>query len=264
MDKKASKTKQASRFKGYDNILAVRLRQLMKDRNTTQQELADKTGCSRQSIGQYMEGSNAPNIDKMILIAEYFDVSIDYLVGKDKEQTESEFVQSIVNYTGLDETSVEELHRLKKLKENKIEQMVSAVAAVLSESRMQNAEIDLDFINIFLSSPFNAVCNHRDSFLYEYYRHLDNCIELYNQVIDFEIEENNSAGSLFEIWDKFATKISDLRKQIRVERCLITDDFSNTLDSFVDDKLNKIEEMDGTAKEKLMLIYETASKRVGE
>lgn len=111
MEEKASKTKQASKFKGYDNILATRLRQLMKDKNTTQQELANKTGCSRQSIGQYMDGSNAPNIDKLILIAEYFDVSVDYLVGKDKNQTESELIQNISNYLGL---SVETISELRK------------------------------------------------------------------------------------------------------------------------------------------------------
>lgn len=110
MADKASKTKKASKFKGFNNILAVRLRQLMYGSGTTQQELAEKTGCSRQAVAQYMDGSNAPNIDKLILIADFFNVSIDYLVGKDKEQTEEELVQSIVNYTGLSEKSVEKLH----------------------------------------------------------------------------------------------------------------------------------------------------------
>ena len=113
MADKASKTKKASKFKGFNNILAVRLRQLMYGSGTTQQELAEKTGCSRQAVAQYMDGSNAPNIDKLILIAEFFNVSIDYLVGKDKEQTEEELVQSIVNYTGLSEKAVDVLHFYK-------------------------------------------------------------------------------------------------------------------------------------------------------
>lgn len=113
MADKASKTKKASKFKGFNNILAVRLRQLMYGSGTTQQELAEKTGCSRQAIAQYMDGSNAPNIDKLILIAEFFNVSIDYLVGKDKEQTEEELVQSIVNYTGLKADTIENLKKGK-------------------------------------------------------------------------------------------------------------------------------------------------------
>lgn len=113
MADKASKTKKASKFKGFNNIIAVRLRQLMDGSGTTQQELADKTGCSRQAIAQYMDGSNAPNIDKLILIAEFFNVSIDYLVGKDKEQTEEELVQSIVNYTGLTAEAIENLKKGK-------------------------------------------------------------------------------------------------------------------------------------------------------
>ena len=38
MANNASKTKQASAYKGYDNIIAVRIRKLMEERHTTQQE----------------------------------------------------------------------------------------------------------------------------------------------------------------------------------------------------------------------------------
>lgn len=65
-----------------------------------------------------MDGSNAPNIDKLILIAEFFNVSIDYLVGKDKRHTEEELVQNIVNYTSFSAASIEELKTEKLIAEN--------------------------------------------------------------------------------------------------------------------------------------------------
>lgn len=255
MADKASKTKKASKFKGFNNILAVRLRQLMYGSGTTQQELAEKTGCSRQAVAQYMDGSNAPNIDKLILIADFFNVSIDYLVGKDKEQTEEEFVQSIVNYTGLDEKSVEVLHNLKCESTNEIEETVKKISAVFSGRRSQDTKTDLSFINTFINSQFNAVFNHPKSYLYEYCRNLKKCIEIYNQVIDFEIQDDFDTDFLFQKINKFDDDMNEIKKKIRVEKYLITDDFNDTLDYFVNDMLFEIRDKEKAAREKLNSMY---------
>ena len=264
MSDKASKTKKASKFKGFNNILAVRLRQLMYGSGTTQQELAEKTGCSRQAIAQYMDGSNAPNIDKLILIAEFFNVSIDYLVGKDKEQTEEEFVQSIVNYTGLDEKSVEVLHNLKCESTNEIEETVKKISAVFSGRRSQDTKTDLSFINTFINSQFNAVFNHPNSYLYEYCRNLKKCIEIYNQVIDFEIQDDFDTDFLFQKFNKFDDDMNEIKKKIRVEKYLITDDFNDTLDYFVNDMLFEIRDKEKAAREKLNSMYLFIIEKDGE
>lgn len=264
MADKASKTKKASKFKGFNNILAVRLRQLMYGSGTTQQELAEKTGCSRQAVAQYMDGSNAPNIDKLILIAEFFNVSIDYLVGKDKEQTEEELVQSIVNYTGLDEKSVEVLHNLKCESTNEIEETVKKISAVFSGRRSQDTKTDLSFINTFINSQFNAVFNHPNSYLYEYCRNLKKCIEIYNQVIDFEIQDDFDTDFLFQKFNKFDDDMNEIKKKIRVEKYLITDDFNDTLDYFVNDMLFEIRDKEKAAREKLNSMYLFIIEKDGE
>ena len=264
MADKASKTKKASKFKGFNNILAVRLRQLMYGSGTTQQELAEKTGCSRQAVAQYMDGSNAPNIDKLILIADFFNVSIDYLVGKDKEQTEEELVQSIVNYTGLDEKSVEVLHNLKCESTNEIEETVKKISAVFSGRRSQDTKTDLSFINTFINSQFNAVFNHPKSYLYEYCRNLKKCIEIYNQVIDFEIQDDFDTDFLFQKINKFDDDMNEIKKKIRVEKYLITDDFNDTLDYFVNDMLFEIRDKEKAAREKLNSMYLFLIEKDGE
>ena len=264
MADKASKTKKASKFKGFNNILAVRLRQLMYGSGTTQQELAEKTGCSRQAVAQYMDGSNAPNIDKLILIAEFFNVSIDYLVGKDKEQTEEELVQSIVNYTGLDEKSVEVLHNLKCESTNEIEETVKKISAAFNGRRSQDTKTDLSFINTFINSQFNAVFNHPNSYLYEYCRNLKKCIEIYNQVIDFEIQDDFDTDFLFQKFNKFDDDMNEIKKKIRVEKYLITDDFKDTLDYFVNDMLFEIRDKEKAAREKLNSMYLFIIEKDGE
>ncbi|MCM1545214.1 MAG: helix-turn-helix domain-containing protein [Ruminococcus sp.] len=78
-------SKTANSFKGYDNIFAIRLRILLKGTGTTQQILAEQTNCTRQAIAQYVGGLNAPNVDKLISIAKYFNVTVDYLLGLSDE-----------------------------------------------------------------------------------------------------------------------------------------------------------------------------------
>lgn len=109
-------TKKASTLKGFDNIFSTRLRKLMeRDENNkiTQQTLADKTGCSRQAISQYMDGSSTPNVDKLISIAKFFGVSTDYLLGLAQEPTTDMELNAICEYTGLDEKSVKQLVHFK-------------------------------------------------------------------------------------------------------------------------------------------------------
>lgn len=47
----------------------------------SQQALADKVGISQQSVYKYENQITEPNIDTLKNIADFFDVSIDYLVG---------------------------------------------------------------------------------------------------------------------------------------------------------------------------------------
>lgn len=255
--------KKASKLKGYNNVFATRLRELMEVRDITQDVLAEKANCTRQSISQYMDGSSIPNVDKLLSIAEYFRVSIDYLLGLATEPTTDKDINFICEYTGLDEFSVRELHRLQRKKELVKKEENNTLFSDIRKSNAQNAEIDIEFLNVFLSSPFNSVFNHRDSYLYEYCRNLDKCIDLYNQVINFEIKEHYDSAYLFQQWNKFDDEIQETRKKIRVDRYLITDDFIDTLEFFVHDKLGEIKEKEELSREKLGLMYEIIVKSGG-
>ena len=61
---------------------SVHLKQLRKSRNITQKQLAMDIGASERGIQQYELGERKPNYDMLIALADYFDVSIDYLVGR--------------------------------------------------------------------------------------------------------------------------------------------------------------------------------------
>ena len=99
-------------FFDYNSVFSSRLRSLLEEKNISKQKLADEIGVSRQAISQYCDGSTVPNADKLLKIAEYFNVSLDYLVGKTEAKTDNKDVQFICDYTGLTDEAVNALHRL--------------------------------------------------------------------------------------------------------------------------------------------------------
>lgn len=60
----------------------IHLKQLRKSRNVTQKQLAIDIGASERGIQQYELGERKPNYDMLIALADYFNVSLDYLVGR--------------------------------------------------------------------------------------------------------------------------------------------------------------------------------------
>lgn len=59
-----------------------RLRRLRLDRDDKISDVAKGTGLSSTAILGYEDGSQIPKMDSLIKLADYFDVSIDYLTGR--------------------------------------------------------------------------------------------------------------------------------------------------------------------------------------
>ena len=62
------------------NNLSDNIKKLRKDNNLSQEDLADKLGVSRQSISKWEQGDAYPEMDKLMQMAELFNVSLDNLV----------------------------------------------------------------------------------------------------------------------------------------------------------------------------------------
>ncbi|ATD55429.1 helix-turn-helix domain-containing protein [Clostridium chauvoei] len=62
--------------------LADRLKELRKSNNLTQTELGKILGVGKTTISMYENGNSTPNDEIKLKISEYFNVSIDYLLGK--------------------------------------------------------------------------------------------------------------------------------------------------------------------------------------
>ncbi len=58
------------------------LRKIRKEKGISQLKLALDLNTSQNTISRYETGEREPGINELIKIADYFDVSIDYLVGR--------------------------------------------------------------------------------------------------------------------------------------------------------------------------------------
>ncbi|MBQ8229801.1 MAG: helix-turn-helix transcriptional regulator [Clostridia bacterium] len=63
-------------------IFQERLIEQRKLNKVTQRQLAEYLQITQPSYIRYENGSAEPNLDKLVKIADYFDVSVDYLLGR--------------------------------------------------------------------------------------------------------------------------------------------------------------------------------------
>ena len=61
--------------------IADRIQNLRKLRGISQEQLADRLGVSRQTISKWESEQSAPDMEKIILLSDYFEVTTDYLLN---------------------------------------------------------------------------------------------------------------------------------------------------------------------------------------
>ena len=59
-----------------------RVKELRTERGMTQEAIGKIIGVKRYSVYGYEKGQNFPDVPGLIALAEYFEVSLDYLVGR--------------------------------------------------------------------------------------------------------------------------------------------------------------------------------------
>ena len=69
------------------NNFSEQLRTIRKSRGITQKQLAQAVGASERGIQSYEIGERKPAFDQLLALADFFDVSLDYLVGRSDDPT---------------------------------------------------------------------------------------------------------------------------------------------------------------------------------
>lgn len=138
----------AKKNSDYNSIFATRLRDLISKHETTITEVANNINVTRQAVSAYQDGSSQPTADTLLKIANYFDVSTDYLLGKSDVQTSDITIKGICEYTGLSEKTVEKL-------------------STFAEYNKKYPELDntLEHLDTFIQSGAISMFKHLDEYL---------------------------------------------------------------------------------------------------
>ena len=75
--------------------LPEKLYMLRKKSGLSQEQLAEKLGVSRQAVSKWEGGQSIPEIDKIVYISKFFNVTTDYLI-KDESETEMKTIETAV------------------------------------------------------------------------------------------------------------------------------------------------------------------------
>lgn len=65
---------------GADMRIEERIQRLRKAKGLSQEELAEIVGVSRQAVSKWESNQSTPDLDKIIILSDYFDVTTDYLL----------------------------------------------------------------------------------------------------------------------------------------------------------------------------------------
>jgi len=90
-------------------MFGERLKQLRKENDMLQKELADLLNVSASTIGMYERNQRDPDTSTLRFLADHFDVSVDYLLGRTNyRQVYSRVLEEPEDYLeGLDSEQIE-------------------------------------------------------------------------------------------------------------------------------------------------------------
>jgi len=86
-------------------MIILRLRQLREEKRVTQADVAQQLNITREAYSMYESGKRQMNYESLDLLATYFNVSVDYLLGRkdDRGALRPDEAALVRNYASLDE-----------------------------------------------------------------------------------------------------------------------------------------------------------------
>ncbi|WP_432807536.1 helix-turn-helix domain-containing protein [Pseudobacillus badius] len=131
-------------------LLPERLLKLRKENKKTQQQIADFLGITRPAYTAYERGNRHPHYEMLQKLADFYGVTIDYLLGRtdDPEPNEEEFnslaeINRMVKEYGIESFGFFDIEQWKQLSREDVEEIRKHFEWVAHKAKERN-ESDFD------------------------------------------------------------------------------------------------------------------------
>lgn len=120
------------------NLFGKKLKSLRKNKGISQTEFGNILGLATSTVSGYEKGNRMPDLNTLNKIADYFGVSVDYLLDRDTEinNTEKEFIVDLGRLT-LEEI-IQKYNLVIDNQEATLEEIQGAIAWIKAHRQMGN------------------------------------------------------------------------------------------------------------------------------
>lgn len=147
-------------------VFSERLTKLRQKKELTQQQLGEILQIPRVSITRYETAERTPTVDHLVQFAQFFNVPSDYLLGLSSVESYDIELQSVCEYTGLSEETIENIRNccfMPKVVENRDYEKPFSVQYFTPEYYKTNKYI---INNILSNDNFWTIVFHLCSLMY--------------------------------------------------------------------------------------------------
>lgn len=124
-----------------DSIVFIRIKELCTEKGITITKLESLMEMSQSTIGKWRTAT--PTVDKLMKVAQYFHVSLDYLVGQTDVASPEPTIRSACDLTGLSEQSVVNLSELNQAGDPNSKNKLTTIMQLIEDDGIEELGCDL-------------------------------------------------------------------------------------------------------------------------
>lgn len=162
--------------------IGERINTLIAENNSTQKELAERLNILPNTVSYYCGGSRIPPVDQLVKIADHYNTTVDYLLGRSDLKSPNKDDKYVHIHTGLTDGSLITIQQAKNEQEAGGAPALDALNALLSDDDFAGVVNDLANIKALqaafepTSDDTTLIAFERDKFALEIsvIRHFEN------------------------------------------------------------------------------------------
>lgn len=136
--------------KYHNSAICQRLNELINEDN--QKELCEKLGVTPRTVYHWKKGQARPDLDKLAALADYLGVTVDYLVGRIKNDAPDMETAKIAERFGISVETMDAMRRITKIKREALERVEAIDKEFFSKDVMREKLKNIMSISDFDSS----------------------------------------------------------------------------------------------------------------